>query len=1051
MKSLTAVFVDRPVFTWVLVLIAVVLGLNGLGKMPIERFPNVDLAYVSVTIAAPGLSAEQVESEISSRVEDALGTIGGLERMDSISSEGVGVVLAQFSLEKGQAEASNEVRDRVARLADELPPNAKPARIETFQINASPILLVALHSPSGARTPLELTELADTTIRRDVQAIRGVGDVRLVGGETRAFTITLDPLRLRAANLSAYEVQDALARENLEVPGGSLQDGEVTVGVRLAARARTADALRQVIVARQGDTAVRLGNLGEVSDDALPSRSFASLSGLPAVIIAITKQPGANTVSVVDAVRERLETARSFLPGGVELKVVQDNSEDVRASLHAVTEHLVLGAIFAAVVVLVFLRSWKATIVAGLAIPASLIGTFAVAQALGISLNLLSLLGLTLAVGIVIDDAIVVVENIARLLATNPRLGSRDASIEAIREIGLAVLATTLSLVAVFLPVATMDGIVGRYLAPFGLTMSASILISMGVAFTLTPMLSSRWLVRQKAAATPEGAGGSEPTRGGHGHGEAHGALEKGYGRAVAWVLRHRKITAVAIALTLFSVVPILVLLPTTFVPIEDTARFVTYVRLPEGSSIERTAQVSEEIAARLRAMPHVTETVVTTTSEREASIVSILSGNGFQAASIEAARNMLGGAYPSFLLMFGPTDDLTPAGPDGATIQYVVRGADLDELERVTSRLLEAAQQIPGTVDHGRSVSGRRPEIRVDVDRALASRMGVSQAEVGSALALLDREGALLGSMPSPDGAALRPLELRLRVGSAELGNMDLLRALTVRGAHGELIPLSALGELKSAEGPGVVRRVGRERQVTVFMNTLPGTSEMGVIAALEQSLHEIDPSGKYRGEVVGNAKEMEKAFDAFLVAIGLSFAFMYLVLAAQFESWAHPFTILMSLPLSLPFSLVALLVGGQSLNLFSMLGFLVLFGIVKKNSILQIDRIIQLRRAGVVRLKAIVDASMERLRPILMTTLAFVVGMIPLVVSSGPGAATNRSIAVGVLGGQTLSLALTLLVTPVLYMWVDDLGSWWKRRWGRAAGRVGEPALEAEGGTVG
>src|SRR5690349_2792419 len=299
MRSPTAIFVDRPVFTWVLVLIAVVLGLNGLGKMPIERFPNVDFAYVSVTIAAPGLSAEQVESEISSRVEDALGTIGGLDRLDSISSEGAGTIIAQFSLDRKQAEAANEVRDRVSRLADEFPPNARPARIETFQMNASPVLLVALHSPSGARTPLELTELADTAIRREVQAIRGVGEVRLVGGEIRAFTIVLDPLRLRAANLSAHEVQEALARENLEVPGGSLHDGDVTVGVRLAARARTADALRQVIVARRGDLAVRLGDVGEVSDGALPPDSFASLSGLPAVIVAITKQPGANTVSVV--------------------------------------------------------------------------------------------------------------------------------------------------------------------------------------------------------------------------------------------------------------------------------------------------------------------------------------------------------------------------------------------------------------------------------------------------------------------------------------------------------------------------------------------------------------------------------------------------------------------------------------------------------------------------------------------------------------------------------------------------------------------------------
>jgi hydrophobe/amphiphile efflux-1 (HAE1) family protein len=1029
MKRLVELFLRRPVFTWVLVLGVVVLGLTGLAKMPIERFPNIDIAYVTVTIQAPGLSAEQVETEIAQRVEGAIGTVGGLDRIDATCSEGVAVVTAQFTVEKSSTEAANDIRDRVARLADELPPTARPARIETFNLNTMPVLLVGVTAKADGRTPVEvgppslatlavangrtlseLTEYADVRLRRELQSVPGVGEARLVGGERRTLSIVLEPEKLAALALTPLDVKRALAVENLEAPGGKLPDGENDVGVRLAGKARSAQELEEVVIARRGAVTIRLKDLGRVEDAGVPSDSRASVSGNPAVILAVMKQPGANTVAVVDEVLARVKSADATRPDGIDVRVIQDNSADIRASLSAVTEHLVIGAILAAAVVLLFLRSVRATLIAAIAIPASIIGTFAVARALGLTLNMLSLLGLTLAVGIVIDDAIVVLENIVHVMQKK-KLSAREATAEATQEIGLAVLATTLSLVAVFLPVATMDGIVGRYLAPFSLTMSASILISMAIAFSLTPLLSSRWLGKKELAHAASDAGG--------------GRLEVLYTQALAWMFRRKWVAGVAIVATLASIVPILTVLPTTFLPTEDNARYSVYVRLPESVSVEKTADVAESIATLARTLPDVTETAVTTMSSRDASVTVTLGRRGVQDARVVETRKRLDERFgkAGYLMMVAPIQE-GAAGPEAASIQFVLRGGkDYRELTQTAAALLEASRTVPGTVDHGISSGGGAPELAVAVDRARARALGVSHADLGETLAMLDRVGIDLGSIPSVNAGEL-PVPVRLRIAAEGQRHLDTVRALTVRSEGGSIVPLASVGSVTEKEGPGIVRRTAREREVTLFMNTTPGTSDGAVLEALTKKLASVSPGGLVRGEVIGNAKEMEKALSAFLLAIGLSFVFMYLVLAAQFESWKHPVTILLSLPLTVPFGLVSLLLGGQSLNLFSMLGFLVLFGVVKKNAILQVDRAISLRNEGRTAEEAMLAAARDRLRPILMTTLAFVAGMIPLIVSSSAGAATNRAIGVGILGGQTLSLGLTLLVTPVVYVWFDALG---------------------------
>ncbi len=1029
MRTLAALCVRRPVFTWVLILSTFVLGFNALTKMPIERYPSVEVPYVTVTVPAPGMSSEQVESEISTRLEATLGTISGLELINSTSQEGLAVVILGFEVDKGIVTATNEVRDRILRLGDELPRTVRPARIDAFSTDAAPIYLIAVDTKdANTRTPLELTEIAETLVKRELQTISGVGDVALVGGETRALSVVLDPLRLQTLDLTGQEVRMALERENLEAPGGSVADGDSTLGLRLSAKARTAQELQEVVVAKRGQMSVRLRDLGTVSDGTVVSTSRASLDGRSAVIVSVTKQSGMNTVKVANEVRERLGEIQKRLPDGVTAQVIQDNSESVYAAVDAISEHLIIGSILAALVVLLFLRSWRATMIAAVAIPASVIGAFAAAHALGITLNLLSMLGLTLAVGIVIDDAIVVLENVVRTMHQK-KLSPREAAVEATGEISLAVLATTLSLVAVFLPLATMGGLVGRYLVPFGVTMSVSVLLSMAVAFTLTPMLCSRWLKEDQK------------------HEEDHGRLERIYTRALAWALNRRWVVVLGIGLTLFAIGPIGAALPKNFTPVEDLSRLIVYVRLPDRVSVERTAQVAEEFASNVRTMQDVTSTLVMTRNNREATITVYLARNGVQAEMIQRVRARLAQlAPPDVLTMVGETNDFTPPGPDTATIQFVVKGSNLVELGEVGERLLAKAKKIPGTVDHGITTATGKPELAVHVDRDHASKLGIAHAEIGSALALVDREGVELSSVRDPLSKFDLSLKTRLRIASDELAPEDLARALGVRSDRGSLLPLADVATFERVEGPGVIRRQGRQRMFKMFMNTVPGTSEAAVATQLEQELREIDPTGQYQAEPTGNVKSMREASAAFTTAVGLAFAFMFLILAAQFESWIHPITILLSLPLTIPFGLVSLWLGWQSLNLFSLLGFLVLFGVVKKNSILQVDRIIQLRREGMARREAVLHACADRLRPILMTTLAFVAGMLPLIVSSGAGANTNRAISVGIFGGQSLSLLLTLIATPVVYTLFDDMASAVSRRvahWrGAAAAPVEEPA---------
>jgi hydrophobe/amphiphile efflux-1 (HAE1) family protein len=1002
MRGFLGVFIERPVFTWVLALAVVVFGGASFRGLPVERYPNAQVPVITVTTFVPGMSAEQIESEVTTKIENALGTVGGLERVDSTSQDATSVVVAQFTLARDVTTAAQDVRDRVARIGAELPPNARAPQVEAYNPNSSPIMLVALSAAAEA-SPTELARVAETTVQRELASVSGVGEVRLVGASKRTVFIDVDPVRLAATGLDVASVRDALARESFEGSVADVPQGASVVGVRLAAKARTVEELDDVVVATRGSRAVRVRDVATTSLGPAAPESTASLDDRPVVVLAIVKQSGANTVAVADEVTRRVEELTPRLPNGMKLTAVRDDSGQIRASLHAVEEHLVLGSIFAALVVLVFLRSGRATVISALAIPTSVVGTFAAIHALGLSINMMTLLGLTLAVGIVIDDAVVVIENVYRILQTRP-LDSREAALEATQEIALAVLATTLSLVAVFLPIAFMGGIVGRFLSSFGWTMSISILLSMAVAFTLTPMLCGRWLKRAPGRETAA---------------HAEGWMERTYERALRFCLRRPGVVAVAIVASVAATVPLLAVVPTTFLPVEDEGRFEVYLRLDGGASVESTALEAGRIARQARALPGVTSTLVMAGSPRsetrgpnEAVILVTLAGPGAQAATMERVRSEIAPRAPSnALVMVAPVSDFAGAGPDGAGVQLVVTGPDLGTLTAITQTALARARAIPLTTDHGTTAASPRAELRLAVDRARARAMGVALADVDAAVTAISPRGVTVGALREDDTST----DVRLRL-LGEGPPSDRLRSVSVRSERGSLVPVLDVTRPEDASAPTGIRRAQRARQITVFLNTLPGADDAAIADALRGTVRDAPPG--YRAELLGNAQELERSANAFRTAILLSLVFMYLVLAAQFESFLHPLTILASIPLTIPFALFSLWIFGQSLNVFSALGFLVLFGIVKKNAILQVDHTLALQRRGLDRTEALVRGSKDRLRPILMTTAAFVAGLVPLVVSSGPGSATNRAIAVGVMGGQLFSLALTLLATPVIFV---------------------------------
>ncbi|MBC8068124.1 MAG: efflux RND transporter permease subunit [Deltaproteobacteria bacterium] len=928
----------------------------------------------------------------------------------------------------------------------------------------------------------------------------GVGGITISGGRERDIQVIVDPDKLGAIGLTARDVQRALAAENVEIPGGDVIQGERTLQLRVSGRIADPKEFGLIPLVTRDGKVIRVSDVAEVLDSGRDPESVATIDGEEVVILSIRKQSGANTVAVVEALRERIAEVEQTIPPAFKLEIVRDESEFISNSIHAVQEHLVVGGILAALVVLVFLRNGRSTVIAALAIPTSIISTFTLLAALDLTLNMITLLGLTLSVGIVIDDAIVVLENIVRYIEEKGYT-ARRAAVVATQEIALAVLATSLSLVAVFLPIAFMSGIIGRFMGSFGFTMSFAIIVSLFVSFTLTPMLCARWLTgpvgKTPAPTMPVASPGRtvpapvaiplassvpdplraaaehgldhdldeeepDPSPGdrkhereqfrawakgersvsdipgmvannSHGDGRIYRMFERAYLALLAVSMRHRWAVGVVLLVTMGTVVPLFMAVPKNFMPNEDESRFEITVRAPEGTSLVQTQLYGDRLARALGEMPEVETTVLTVGAP-----AGDLSGRGPNQASlyvrlvpadqrersqddiIVAARSeILPGVTPEGVdVLISPIAAFGGSGQQAAPVQYIISGPDIAKLDVYTKQMLASIREVEGVSEASTSLITGRPAYSVQIDRRRAADLGVTVTDIANAMRLL------VGGLEVTDySEAGERYEVRVRADLGARSRPEEIARITVPTTSGKVVRLSDVAEIEETTGPALITHYGRERQSTIFINTLPGSSEQNIIDGLERIRVELDLDPGYRGQLYGRSRELGRAVESFKMAVTLSFTFMFLVLAAQFGSWLHPITIIASLPLTLPFALFSVWIFGGSLNLYSMLGVMVLFGVVKKNSILQIDHMRGLRRRGLSRADAVMVGNRDRLRPIMMTTIAFVAGMIPLLVSSGAGSGTNRAMGSVIAGGQTFSLLLTLIATPVIYTWLDDV----------------------------
>jgi HAE1 family hydrophobic/amphiphilic exporter-1 len=1028
--------IRRPVLASVLVLSLVVVGGFAYFELGVDRNPKVDVPVVVVTITQPGASPEDIETEITDRVERAVNTISGIDRLRSTSTEGVSQVTVEFQLEKNGDIAAQEVRDKVSQILVELPRNIDPPIVLKTDPDAAPVLYLSLAAERPIR---ELTELADKTVRRELESLPGVGDVRIVGGRLRQINLWLDPARLRAYRLTAAEVARAIDAQNVQLPGGVMTQGPRELTLRMKGRVDSVRELETIVVAARDGAPIRLVDVADVEDGMKAVETAANIDDRPAVILALRRQSGTNTVAVVDGVKERLRSLQAQLPAGYSLRVVRDESEYINAAVDTVEEHLILGAVLASLVVLVFLRNWRSTVIAAIAIPASLVSTFALMWMMGFTLNTFTLLALTLAVGIVIDDAIVVLENISRLMQEKGR-SAMQAAVEGTREIGFAVLATTLSLVAVFLPVAFMGGLVGRFMQSFGLTMAFAILVSLVVAFTLAPMMASRLLV-----------GGTDARRASE-KARAFGRLERGYTALLGWSMRHRWVIVLACVGAIASTIPLFRTVGKDFIPRNDESQFEVSVRAPEGTTVEQTELIATRIGRALRAVPGVAYTIVLVGDDASRAsnlgkifvrLTDVRSRAQSQYQLMDRVRTEVLPRFADEKLRTSVSKTTGLTGGSGANkdVEFSLTGADLRKLAGYAERIRRALEGTPGVVDVDTTLVLGKPEIAVRLDRAKAADMGVQAADVATTLNMM-----VAGQRVSRYFEGGEQYEVRARAIPRWRTTEEGVAQMGVPSIKLGTVSLDNVARLEAGEGPSQVDRLGRRRQVTVTANMRPGYSQQVALDAIQKTVAGLGLEPGYGASQGGASREMDRATRNFLVAFMLAIVFMYLILAAQFESWLHPVTILLALPLTVPFALVSIALFRQSLNVYTAVGVLVLFGVVKKNAILQVDHTLELRAQGRSRLDAILEANRDRLRPILMTTLAFVAGMLPLLFSRGVGAGDNRAIGSVIAGGQTLSLVLTLLAIPVFYSLFDDLQThfaprrWLTRLFGRrsAAGAV-------------
>lgn len=1010
--------IKQPVFATMMMLALAVLGIASYRQLKVDQFPNIDFPVVSVTTRYTGASPETVEREVTRKIEEAINTLQGVKHIESVSQEGLSNIVVTFNLEVPSQVASQDIRGKIASIRGDLPVDIEEPVVLRLDPASSPIVSVGVEAQG--MSALAASDLADKVIKRRLETVTGVGAVNLVGEAERETQVLVDRTKLEAYNLTLSDVITALRTENVDAPAGSAKREHIEALVRIGARGKTAEQVGAIPLKQLANATIYIRDVAQVADAAKEAKNLAFFDTRPALAVDVLKQSGANTVAVADDIRTAIKKLQGELPPGVSLRIIRDDSLFIRESIHDVNTTMVIGGILTVLIVFVFLNSWRSTVITGLTLPISVISAFIAMRAFGFTLNVLTLMGLSLAIGLLIDDAIVVRENIVRHLQRGKDhfTAARDGT----AEIGLAVMATTFTIVAVFIPVAFMGGIVGRFFYEFGITVTAAVIVSLFVSFTLDPMLSSRWVdpdIEQNRHTTFLGRWLAR-------FNEWFEGMHRKYERALGWALDHRA-TVVAVALIAFvGSFPILGILGGDFMPDFNRGEYQVQFKSTPGSTLQETGSRALQAVERLRQIPDVDYTY-TTIGEAGTSYKPVTEGSIYvklKTSSGKTFSQVLREARVAVEDVPGMTFALTEAGQFGQKpIQISVRGSDIDELDRISRELMAKMAATRGIADLDTSLERSKPELRITVDRNRASDLRVTAAIIASTL-----RAAVAGEVASKvEDAAGDTHDVRVRLNSLQRRYSQDLLELNIptdtdspRGGK-IVVPLREIAAATPMNSPSTIRRKDLRREVRVSANA-DGRPLGDITADIENAVAKMQLQPGYDIVHGGDAEELKDMFSNMFQALALAVIFIYLILASQFGSFVHPLAIMLSLPLSLFGVAIGLLATRDTLNIMSMIGLIMLMGLVTKNAILLVDFTNQARRAGVERRAAIIRAGTTRLRPILMTTLAMIFGMLPLAFAIGAGAELRAPMARAVVGGLITSTMLSLLVVPVVYTYLDD-----------------------------
>lgn len=1032
MQKLAEICIRRPVFASMIVMALVVVGVAGYANLGVDRFPSVDLPTVRIMTRLAGASPEEMESLVSQPIEEVVNTIEGIRELRSVSGNGSSFVIVTFELNRDIDVAAQDVRDRVATVLGDLPDDTDPPTIAKTDADQAPVMTLAV---SGPRSIRELTEIADKIVKTQIERSLGVGEVNVYGGLERAINVWVDADRLAAYRIPITAVRAALVRQNANIPGGNVTGPLREHTLRTIGRLTHPKAFNDLVIATRNGSPIRIRDIGVAEDGTQEQRSVSRLDGVPTVSMEIIRQSGANTVAVIEAIKANLRALEAQLPADVRIEVIRDQSRYIYEALHEIQRHLILGSVLACLVVLLFMRNGRAMVIAAVAIPTSVVATFGMMKALDFTLNSVTMLALVLMVGIVIDDAIVVLENIFRFVEEK-KMRPFEAARAATAEIGLAVMATTFSLVVIFVPVSFMSSISGRFLYQFGITAAVAVLVSLLVSFTLTPMMSAR-LLHANGGGGPESAPRSRTG--------FYRWIDRAYTAALAWALSRRWLVACLALGVIATSVPLYQAVRQEYLPTDvDEGEFDVRVTAAEGTGLAPMNEVTERIERELRATPGVELVLASAGSGFMGSVnnagffvrltphdqrtfrwTRLLQWppwrafeNRYTQRDVQQTIRRRLSSIPGIRFQIRNPQTFVGGGPN-FDIDFALLGPDLATLWRYAEDLRERAPEL-GLLDADTTLKLDKPELRVEIDRDRAANLGVDTEDIATALRIM--VGGDTQVTRYRDESMNEDYDVAIRLKESDRNDAAGIARLFVPRQNG-LVRLDNVVRLVPTQSPSRIDRLDRQRQVSLRASVAPGFAQADRIAALRTEVARMGLPTGYSTRVSGRARELETTFHEFLWAFALSVILMYIILASQFESLVHPFTILLSLPLSVPFAFLSLLAAGQTINLYSALGLLVLFGVVKKNAILQIDHMNKLRAAGLERTAAILRGNRERLRPILMTTMTLIAGMAPLALGTGPGAAERRAVAVVVIGGQALCLLLTLIVTPIAYSLLDDL----------------------------